>query len=75
MKSKFLIGIAVFFAFSIGFQNVWAQKTREQRTITGNYNDMDAMKGHVIAKGEVVGMYQRRPDVRDKQEVVPPKGK
>ena len=29
---------------------------------------LDAMKGHVIAKGEIVGMYQRRPDVRDKQE-------
>jgi Raf kinase inhibitor-like YbhB/YbcL family protein len=36
---------------------------------------LDAMKGRVIAKGEVVGMYQRRPDIRDKQEVVPPKGK
>jgi len=36
---------------------------------------LDAMKGHVIAKGETVGMYQRRPDNRDKQEVVPPKGK
>jgi Raf kinase inhibitor-like YbhB/YbcL family protein len=36
---------------------------------------LDAMKNHVIAKGEIVGMYQRRPDNRQKQEVVPPKGK
>jgi len=36
---------------------------------------LDAMKGHVIAKGETVGTYQRRPDIRDKQEAVPPKGK
>ena len=28
---------------------------------------LDAMKGHVIAKGETVGMYQRKPDVREKQ--------
>lgn len=28
---------------------------------------LDAMKGHVIAKGETVGMYQRKPDVRDKK--------
>jgi Raf kinase inhibitor-like YbhB/YbcL family protein len=28
---------------------------------------LDAMKNHVIAKGEVVGMYQRKPDVRDKK--------
>jgi glucose/arabinose dehydrogenase len=35
---------------------------------------LDAMKGHVIAKGEIVGMYQRRPDERDKQQVLPPKG-
>jgi Raf kinase inhibitor-like YbhB/YbcL family protein len=28
---------------------------------------LDAMKGHVIAKGEIVGMYQRRPDIREKQ--------
>lgn len=28
---------------------------------------LDAMKNHVIAKGEIVGTYQRRPDVRDKQ--------
>ncbi len=27
---------------------------------------LDAMRGHVVAKGEVVGTYQRRPDVRDK---------
>ncbi|HXH69248.1 MAG TPA: YbhB/YbcL family Raf kinase inhibitor-like protein [Pyrinomonadaceae bacterium] len=36
---------------------------------------LDAMKGHVIAKGETVGMYQRMPDNRDKKEVVLPKGK
>lgn len=28
---------------------------------------LDAMKGHVIAKGETVGMYQRKPDVREKK--------
>ncbi len=28
---------------------------------------LDAMKNHVIAKGEIVGMYQRKPDVRDKK--------
>lgn len=28
---------------------------------------LDAMKGHVIAKGELVGMYQRKPDVREKK--------
>ncbi len=28
---------------------------------------LDAIKGHVIAKGELVGMYQRKPDVRDKK--------
>ncbi len=28
---------------------------------------LDAMKGHVIAKGEIIGMYQRKPDVRDKK--------
>ncbi len=28
---------------------------------------LDAMKGRVIAKGEIVGMYQRRPDVREKK--------
>jgi Raf kinase inhibitor-like YbhB/YbcL family protein len=28
---------------------------------------LDAMKGHVIGKGELVGMYQRRPDVREKK--------
>ncbi len=27
---------------------------------------LDAMRGHVVARGEVVGTYQRRPDVRDK---------
>lgn len=27
---------------------------------------LDAMKNHVVAKGELVGTYQRRPDVRDK---------
>ena len=36
---------------------------------------LNAMKNHVVAKGEIVGMYQRKPDVREKQEVVPPKGK
>lgn len=36
---------------------------------------LDAMKNHVIAKGETVGMYQRKPDKREKQEVVPPRGK
>ena len=28
---------------------------------------LDAMKNHVVAKGEIVGTYQRKPDVRDKQ--------
>lgn len=28
---------------------------------------LDAMKNHVIAKGEIIGKYQRRPDVRDKK--------
>ena len=28
---------------------------------------LDAMRGHVVGKGETVGTYQRRPDVRDKQ--------
>ncbi len=28
---------------------------------------LDAMKGHVIAKGETVGMYQRKPDYREKK--------
>jgi len=28
---------------------------------------LDAMKGHVVAKGETVGMYQRKPDVREKK--------
>lgn len=28
---------------------------------------LDAMKGHVIGKGEIVGMYQRRPGVREKK--------
>lgn len=28
---------------------------------------LDAMKGHVIAKGEIVGKYQRKPDVREKK--------
>ena len=32
---------------------------------------LDAMKGHVIAKGETVGMYQRKPDVRDKDQILP----
>ena len=27
---------------------------------------LDAMKNHVLAKGEIVGSYQRRPDMRDK---------
>ena len=36
---------------------------------------LDAMRGHVIAKGELVGTYQRRPDERDKDEVLPPRGK
>lgn len=35
---------------------------------------LDAMKGHVIAKGEIVGMYERRPDERRKEQVLPPKG-
>ena len=26
---------------------------------------LDAMKNHVLAKGETIGLYQRRPDVRD----------
>lgn len=28
---------------------------------------LDAMKNHVIAKGETVGMYQRKPDYREKK--------
>jgi len=32
---------------------------------------LDAMKGHVIAKGETIGMYQRKPDVRNKEQSVP----
>lgn len=28
---------------------------------------LDAIKGHVVAKGELVGMYQRKPDVREKK--------
>ncbi|MDQ3322049.1 MAG: YbhB/YbcL family Raf kinase inhibitor-like protein, partial [Acidobacteriota bacterium] len=36
---------------------------------------LDAMKGHVIAKGETVGMYQRRPDVHNMNEILPPRGK
>ena len=28
---------------------------------------LDRMKGYVVAKGEIVGMYQRLPDVRDKK--------
>jgi len=28
---------------------------------------LDAIKGHVIAKGELVGTYQRKPDVREKK--------
>lgn len=39
MKNKLLICTAVIFAFSVSIQSVWAQQTREQRTITGNYND------------------------------------
>ena len=36
---------------------------------------LDAMKNHVVGKGEIVGTYQRRPDVRDKDQVLPPRGK
>lgn len=36
---------------------------------------LDAMRGHVIAKGELVGTYQRRPDERDKDQILPPRGK
>jgi len=36
---------------------------------------LDAMKGHVLAKGETVGIYQRKPDYRDKDQILPPKGK
>lgn len=36
---------------------------------------LDAMKNHVIAKGETVGTYQRKPDNREKEEIVPPRGK
>ena len=28
---------------------------------------LDAMKNHVVAKGEIVGMYQRKPDYREKK--------
>ncbi len=28
---------------------------------------LDQMKNHVVAKGEIVGLYQRKPDVREKQ--------
>ena len=34
---------------------------------------LDAMKGRVIAKGEIVGMYQRKPDYRDMQQALPTK--
>jgi Raf kinase inhibitor-like YbhB/YbcL family protein len=36
---------------------------------------LDAMENHVVAKGEIVGMYQRKPDVRNKEEILPPRGK
>lgn len=36
---------------------------------------LDAMKGHVLAKGELVGMYQRKPDERDKDQILPIRGK
>ena len=39
MKRHIISGIALFFALSLSFQNTWAQKTRELRTIEGNYND------------------------------------
>jgi Raf kinase inhibitor-like YbhB/YbcL family protein len=32
---------------------------------------LDAMKGHVIAKGETVGMYQRKPDIRNLDQILP----
>jgi Raf kinase inhibitor-like YbhB/YbcL family protein len=32
---------------------------------------LDQMKGHVIAKGETVGMYQRKPDVRNLDQILP----
>ena len=32
---------------------------------------LDAMKGHVVGKGEIVGMYQRKPDVREKDQFLP----
>lgn len=30
---------------------------------------LDAMKGHVIAKGEIIARYQRKPDIRDKKDL------
>ncbi len=32
---------------------------------------LDAMKGHVVGKGETVGTYQRKPDYRDKDQILP----
>ncbi len=39
MKRHIISSIALFFALSLSFQNTRAQKTRELRTIEGNYND------------------------------------
>ena len=39
MKRHIISSIALFFALSLSFQNTWAQKTRELRTIEGSYND------------------------------------
>jgi hypothetical protein len=33
------------------------------------------MKGHVVANGETVGMYQRKPDIRNIDQVLPKPGK
>ncbi len=32
---------------------------------------LDAMKGHVIAKGKTVGMYQRKPDISNLDQILP----
>jgi len=32
---------------------------------------LDAMKAHVIAKGETVGMYRRKPDIRNLDQILP----
>jgi len=43
-------------------------RPRHDMNLPSGYNRQalhDAMKGHVVGKGELIGMYQRKPDVRD----------